>query len=457
MLWAVTGTQLIWFGIDSSTGSRPARDLVAEYTITTVVTAMLWLAALRWLGTRDHRVIGTEATEYKRVLDASLRLFGGLAIGAFLFHFELARGYFLTALPLGLILLFASRWMWRRWLHAQRRAGRYTYKVLIVGSPSSALHLATELARHPDAGYTVVGALVSSEQAAKQLDGFSAPVYSGLDDVLSVVESSGADTVAVTSSDDLPPGKVRQLSWGLEAGRQHIIVAPSLTDIAGPRIHTRPVAGLPLLHVETPRFEGGKVVTKRLFDIVVSGALILVLSGLFLITGLLVKLTSRGPVFYRQQRIGLNGEPFGMLKFRSMRPNADAELAALLEAQGTSDKPLFKVKNDPRITPIGQILRKYSLDELPQLINVFLGDMSLVGPRPQIAGEVALYDNAARRRLLLKPGMSGLWQISGRSSLSWEDAIRLDLYYVENWSITGDVIILWKTVRAVFAPGEDAA
>ncbi|MCU1570005.1 MAG: sugar transferase [Naasia sp.] len=457
VIWAVIGTEFIWFGFDAGQAAVDGTTrLAVNYTFVSILIACLWLAALKWSGTRDHRVIGTEFTEYRRVVRASFSVFGAIAIGAYLLEIDLARGYFLTALPLGLIVIFASRWMWRQWLRVQRRSGGYSFNVLIVGSAVSAAHLATELARQPDAGYRVVGACIPNASPSAVLAGSAVPVWSDLDDIVSIVAESGADTVAITSSDELPPYRVRQLSWSLEAGRQHIVVAPSLTDIAGPRIHTRPVAGLPLLHVETPRFEGGKVVAKRVFDLVVSGVLVLLLSPILLGLAALVKLTSPGPVFYRQERIGQNGQPFGMMKFRSMRPNADKELAALLAAQGTSEKPLFKIQNDPRITPIGRVLRKYSLDELPQLLNVVWGDMSLVGPRPQIAGEVALYDTAAERRLLLKPGMSGLWQVSGRSSLSWEDAIRLDLYYVENWSITGDLIILWKTARAVVAPGADA-
>jgi lipopolysaccharide/colanic/teichoic acid biosynthesis glycosyltransferase len=216
------------------------------------------------------------------------------------------------------------------------------------------------------------------------------------------------------------------------------------------------VAGLPLIHVETPRFEGGKHFAKRAFDIAGSSALIVALSPMLMALSMIVAASSAGPVFYKQDRVGLNGECFRMLKFRSMRMNADEELPALLKQQGRGDSPLFKVENDPRVTPIGRLLRRHSLDEFPQLLNVLLGHMSLVGPRPQREEEVALYDSAAHRRLLLKPGMSGLWQVGGRSSLSWEDSIRLDLYYVENWSITGDVVILWRTLKAVLRPGADA-
>ncbi|MFD1715604.1 sugar transferase [Amnibacterium flavum] len=457
VIWAVAGTQLLWFGLGQEPlATRTTEPVAVSYFVVSVIVALLWTLILHMSGSRDHRVIGAEFTEYRRVINASLALFGGLALIAYLFQIDLARGYFLTALPLGLIALLATRWSWRQWLNLQRRTGAFSFRVVLVGSQASVVHLAAELAREPSAGYHVVGALIPDSDPPKIIPGTHIRVWSDLDEIHSAMDEVGADTVAITGNADISPERLRQLSWSLEPARRHLVVAPSLTDIAGPRIHTRPVAGLPLIHVETPRFDGSKVVRKRIFDVLGSGALVLALSPLLLGIALLVKLSSPGPVFYRQERIGLNGVPFGMLKFRSMRPGADAELAALLAAQGTSDKPLFKVKNDPRITPIGRILRKYSLDELPQLLNVVLGDMSLVGPRPQIAGEVALYDSSAERRLLLKPGMSGLWQVSGRSSLSWEDAIRLDLYYVENWSITGDVIILWRTARAVVAPGEDA-
>ena len=221
--------------------------------------------------------------------------------------------------------------------------------------------------------------------------------------------------------------------------------------MAGSRIHTRPVSGLPLIHVETPSYDGPRRFAKRAFDLVFATGLTVLLAPLFLVTALLIKLSSRGPVFYGQERIGLSGEPFTMLKFRSMVTDADARHAALVAEHGGGSTPLFKLKHDPRITPIGRFIRRYSIDELPQLLNVFAGDMSLVGPRPQVDGEVRLYDSKASRRLAVKPGMSGLWQVSGRSNLTWEDSIRLDLYYVENWSVTSDLVILLRTARAVLA------
>jgi exopolysaccharide biosynthesis polyprenyl glycosylphosphotransferase len=276
-------------------------------------------------------------------------------------------------------------------------------------------------------------------------------VESRIEEILDVILTTDVDAVAVSAGVNMHPRDLRQLGWELAARDIGMILAPALTDIAGPRIHTQPVAGLPLIHVSTPKLTGGKKVAKRAFDIAGAGLILTLLAPLFLVLSLLVYLTDRGPVFYKQERIGLRGTTFNMLKFRSMKVEADAQLASLLLAQGSNDKPLFKIENDPRITPLGKYLRKYSLDELPQLLNVLGGSMSLVGPRPQREGEVALYDDAAHRRLYVSPGMSGLWQVSGRSNLSWEESIRLDLYYVENWSLTGDVVILFKTFKAVFA------
>lgn len=456
LAWVTFGVQIAWFGLDSRAVSGSPADLALGYTTVSVVLIAAWMIVLALYDTRSPRYVGTGAGEYRRIVDSAIRLFALVAIIAYVFKLDIARGYVFIAFPLGVLVLLLTRWMWRQWLNAQRRAGRYSANVVLVGSAASVEHIARELARFPEEGYRVVGACVPSMEIGSLLPRTGVPVLGRIADAVAALRSTGADTVVVTSSDDLGAQAVRELSWELEGGREHLIVAPSLTDVNGPRIHTRPVAGLPLIHVEMPRYEGSTLFAKRAFDVIGSTVLIAALSPVLIVLALAVKLTSPGPVLYRQERIGLNGRPFDMLKFRSMRVNADDELAALLAQQGSSDKPLFKVTNDPRVTSIGHVLRKHSLDEFPQLFNVFLGSMSLVGPRPQREGEVALYDDAAHRRLLLKPGMSGLWQVSGRSALSWEDAIRLDLYYVENWSITADLAILWKTVRAVLAPGNEA-
>lgn len=459
LVWVVFGVQFLWLGNDGDATSirQPGEaPLVVNYTIISIVLTGLWVLALRLGGTRNYRVVGQGSTEYKLVADASGRLFGLVAIVAFIFKIDLARGYILLAFPVGILVLLFFRWAWRQWLAVEREQGRFASNVLLIGSEQSVRHIAAQLARDTSAGYRVVGAWVKGVPAGAAIDGVPVRTSEESASIVEALDSFAADTVVVTSSDALTAEELRELSWQLIPGVHHLVLAPSLTDVGGPRIHTRPVAGLPLIHVETPRSEGWKKYGKRGLDIVGSVAMLLVLSLPLLGVALLVKATSRGPVFYRQERVGLNGQPFEMLKFRSMRENADAELQSLLAAQGTEGTPLFKVKNDPRITPIGRFLRKFSVDEFPQLINVLRGEMSLVGPRPQREAEVALYDNVAYRRLLIKPGMSGLWQVSGRSELSWEDAIRLDLFYVENWSFIGDIVILWRTLHAVLRPGKSA-
>src|SRR3954452_21943820 len=212
-VWAVTGTQLIWFGFDSSRLVRSSANLALNYTAFSVLIALLWVASLSWFGSHDPRTIGTETTEYKTVVDASLRLFGGVAIAAFLLRLDLARGYFLLALPFGLLAILSSRWMWRQWLRVQRREGSFSFSVLVVGSASSVAPLARELARHPEAGYVVAGVCVPTRHAAGQLAGLGVPVWTGLDDLPALIRDIGVDTVAITSSDHLPPERVRQLSW----------------------------------------------------------------------------------------------------------------------------------------------------------------------------------------------------------------------------------------------------
>ncbi|MGN6503338.1 MAG: sugar transferase [Pseudolysinimonas sp.] len=450
VLLATASTHLLWFGFDHVEVST-ASEFGLDYVTFSAALVVAWMLALIVAGTRDSRILGTDSTEYRRIINATLALFGTIAVLGAMTQTDVARGYLLTAFPLGMVLLVFSRWMWRRWLHARRKRGEFAFRVLLVGSARAVRELIDSLAIRTDAGYRVVAAVITDGPAEGLVD--DVPVYVPADDFSNALAAANPDTVIVVGS-DASAARINDLSWRLDPGQQ-LVVAPQLVGVAGSRIHTRPVSGLPLIHVETPSYDGPKRFAKRAFDLVFASGLVLVLSPLFLVTALLIKLTSRGPVFYGQERIGLSGEPFTMLKFRSMVTDADAHLAELLTAQGTGDRPLFKVKDDPRVTRVGRVLRRYSIDELPQLLNVLKGDMSLVGPRPQRDGEVRLYDSKAGRRLVVKPGMSGLWQVSGRSNLSWEDAIRLDLYYVENWSITNDLIILLRTARAVV--GADGA
>ncbi|TQS92785.1 sugar transferase [Arthrobacter sp. TS-15] len=452
VIWAVIGAYGVRFGFsDITVGTAPD----ADYLLLSALLAIGWWLMLEFWGSRESKVLGSGSDEYKRVLAASGWLFGFVAIVSYSFKIDTARGYVGLAFPAGALGLLAVRWLVRQHLSLERAKGKSSSRVLIIGGPHSAAHLIRSLRSVPEAGYKPVAAHLPGALEGTLLPGDHTVPVTGVQadfkTMLSVIESSNVDAVAISAGVNLHPSDLRRLGWELAARDIGMILAPALTDIAGPRIHTQPVAGLPLIHVSTPKLTGGKKVAKRAFDLAVAGTLVVCLSPVFLILGLLVRLTDPGPIFYRQERIGLRGSTFNMLKFRSMKVDADAQLQALLQAQGSGGTPLFKVDNDPRITPLGRVLRKYSLDELPQLLNVLGGSMSLVGPRPQREGEVALYDDAAHRRLYVSPGMSGLWQVSGRSNLSWEESIRLDLYYVENWSLMGDILILLKTFKAVFA------
>ncbi|MGA0986404.1 MAG: sugar transferase, partial [Candidatus Nanopelagicales bacterium] len=272
--------------------------------------------------------------------------------------------------------------------------------------------------------------------------------------VAKLAAEENCDVILVSQSADVSAFDLRKLGWALEDSQIRLVVAPAVTEIAGPRLKVSNVEGLPLLHVEQPTFSGPARFTKRLVDIF--GAIIglVVLFPIFLIICIVIKLSDRGPVFYIQNRVRQENKIFGVYKFRTMLVGAHKLRDEIMQQTG-KDLRLAKDPNDPRITKPGKFLRRWSIDELPQLINVIKGEMSLVGPRPPLAEEVEQYESAEKRRLLVKPGLTGLWQVSGRSELDWEDAVRLDLYYVENWSLTLDFLIMLRTVAAVFR-GEGA-
>lgn len=455
---AIVGVVSLTFGLVLAANGQvvilwPEGPAISYPAFMTWVT-ITWLLCLDVFDTRDDRNVGQGVTEYRRIVNASLVTFAVIVIVAFFLRTELSRPLFVTVLPAGLVLLILSRWVWRQWLRRRQAKDHFVYRAIVVGEPGNTAHIVNAIKRAPGTGFHLVGALTPGEDSSGTVAGI--PVLGGFGHLIDVIKRERIDTLILSGSDELPPRAMRALGWQLADRDVQLVVAPALTDVAGPRVHSRPVAGLPLIHVTFPTLEGGRRFAKRALDIVGSSLLIVMFSPILIGVALAVRLGSPGPILYSQERIGRRGQPFGMLKFRSMVQDADDQLASLLDAQGTSDEPLFKVMNDPRITPVGRTLRKYSLDELPQLFNVLAGRMSLVGPRPQRAPEVALYDDAAHRRLLVKPGMSGLWQVSGRSKLSWEDTVRLDLYYVENWSFTQDIIILFRTIRAVIKPGDSA-
>ncbi len=450
VVWAVVGAFLIRFGVDPDI-STTGQDL--SYVWLSVLLAVAWWLMLGAWNSRQSHILGSGPDEYKRVGAASLWLFGIVAIVSYLFRIDTARGYVGLALPVGLLGLLLGRWLIRQHLSIKRGQGRSMSRLLLVGGPGAVSHLAASLhgARH--AGYLPVGVYMPGVEININIESNSGlKILGNKPDTKSIVaalDACGADAVALSAGVQLHPQTLRHLGWELAARNIGLIMAPALTDIAGPRIHTQQVAGLPLIHVTTPTLEGGQRVAKRLFDIGAAGLLLLMASPAMILVALLIKLDSAGPVLFRQERVGIEGNPFFMIKFRSMVADAEGRLADLARKNEGSG-PLFKIKNDPRVTRVGGFLRRLSIDELPQLLNVLQGSMSLVGPRPPLPREVEAYESDVRRRLLVKPGLTGLWQVSGRSNLSWQDSVRLDLYYVENWSLAGDLVIILRTVRAVF-------
>lgn len=454
---AVFGAQQMRFGFPSV--ADPVGRFGTPAVAVSAVFAFAWIVALRVVQSTDKRIVGSGPEEYSRIVRASLAVFGLLAIVDLLFKWDIARGMLAIALPAGTLGLLLARWVWR-WNLARRRRHRQSMnRVLIVGTPTSAGPLITHLDKSPSLGFEVVGLCVPPGHPARHRDVVTIgdrnmPVFGDCDDARDGVAKSAATAVAVTCAETLGHSVMRELSWDLEGMHVDMLVAPGVADVAGPRMMVRPVAGLPLLHIDKPRYEGANKFFKAAFDRLGAAAILLVAAPVMMACAIAVKASSRGPIFYRAERIGLNNAPFQMWKFRTMVDGADQQklaLATLNEGAGV----LFKMKDDPRITPVGKFLRRYSFDELPQLFNVLGGSMSLVGPRPPLRSEVEQYSGLVSRRMLVRPGITGLWQVSGRSDLSWEESVRLDLSYVENWSIMQDAMILWRTAKAVV--GSDGA
>jgi exopolysaccharide biosynthesis polyprenyl glycosylphosphotransferase len=406
-----------------------------------------WVVALQYCGGYEIRHLATGPEEAKRVLRATAITVSVLAIACYAFKAPIARGFVIGVIPLGAVFLLAHRALVRRVVAAQRERGAWTHRILAVGTTESVAGLLAVTERAKSAGLKVVGVCVEDAEVGTTL-GSDVPVLGGVFDAAEQARHVRADVVAVTGS-GLGPTSVRELGWQLEGTGCGLVMAPALTEIAGTRMHISPVEGLPLVWLEQPQLGRLPRFVKRSVDIVGGLGLLLLASPVLLFTAAAIKINSRGPVFFRQRRLGINGGEFSILKFRSMYTGAEdqrAEIMGLNEQDGAG--VLFKIRADPRITTVGRWIRKFSIDELPQLVHVVTGTMSLVGPRPLAAAD-STYTGSARRRLLVRPGLTGLWQISGRSELSWDDAVRLDLYYVENWSLGLDMSILVRTVFAV--------
>jgi exopolysaccharide biosynthesis polyprenyl glycosylphosphotransferase len=429
---------------------RP-RYAPAPYLAISLALPLLWLVTVALAGGYDSRFIGVGTDEFRKILNAGVCLTAVVAVLAYATKTEIARGYVVIALPCTTLFDLCARYWLRKRLHKLRRLGDCTRRVVAVGHASVVANLAAELRRGTYHGLSVVAACLAGppdQQGSAEIAGI--PAVAGLGNVPEVVQMFGADTVAVLACPEMSGVQLRDLAWELEKTDTDLCVAPALLDVAGPRTTIRPVAGLPLLHLDHPEFTGARRVIKTAFDRATALTALILTAPLFAFAALAIKLGDGGPVLFRQTRVGKDGQTFTVLKFRTMVLNAE-ERKAQLTGHNDTDGVLFKIRKDPRVTTVGGWLRRWSLDELPQLVNVLLGDMSMVGPRPALPEEAARYGDHVRRRLMVKPGITGLWQVNGRSDLPWDESVRLDLRYVENWSIVLDLQILWKTFSAVIS------
>ncbi len=450
LLDAALVTAAVTLGVVVRFGQIPHMQRASEATA--LILAPTWIALLAISRAYERERVGSGTEQFKAIFEASVRMTALTAFFVYLTKSQVSRGFFLIALPVGFLALIAGRLAARAMLHRARRRGRCLHRVLAVGHVDDIDHLVTQLGRGDHHGLRVVGACTASNKTGHD----PAEIVGGIrvlgapSEARKVAAEVRADTVAVTSARVLGREGLRRLAWQLEGTDIALLLSPELTDVAGPRVNIRPVGGLPLLQVTEPKFSGAGRLAKGAFDRILAVLILLVISPVLLAIAIAIKLDSRGTVFFRQTRSGIGGQDFRLVKFRSMVPAAEKLLIDLTD-KNESGGVLFKIRGDPRITSVGRILRRYSLDELPQLWNVVTGKMSLVGPRPPLPAEVERYGDDVRRRLLVKPGLTGLWQVSGRSDLTWEESVRLDLYYVENWSFVLDLTILLKTVGAVAA------
>ncbi|WP_237706795.1 sugar transferase [Kribbella flavida] len=430
-------------GVSVALLTRFGYHVGSGYLVISSLLPLAWVIGVALAKGYDARYFAAGPEELRSLLRAGVGLTAAIAIASYATRSEIARGFVVLAIPVTVLAALVLRYALRKDLHRHRLRGRCMHRVLVVGRAGPAATLCEHLESRRSDGFRVVA-------TCRPRGDVRSGVTDELDasDILAAVDRHAVDVVAVATDPELAGQSLRRLSWALEQRGVELIVSPGIIEVAGPRISVRPVAGLSLLHLERPAVSGGPHLLKAVFDRVLAAGLIMVLSPLFIGLTLAVKLSSPGPVLFRQQRVGRAGAEFTMLKFRSMYADAEqrlGDLYALSDGNGVA----FKMRDDPRMTPLGRWIRRFSLDELPQLFNVLRGEMSLVGPRPPLAEEVALYAADDSRRMLVKPGMTGLWQVSGRSDLSWDESVRLDLRYVDNWSMTLDLLILWKTLRAV--------
>ena len=446
--WAAVGGDLLaaMIGISIALLTRFGYHVGSSYLLISSLLPLAWVGVVALSKGYDSRYFGAGPDEFRSLLRSGVGLTAAVALASYATKTEIARGFVVLAIPVIVGTALVLRYGLRKDLHRHRLRGRCMHRVLVVGRTGPAATLCEHLESRPTDGFRVVA--TCRPRGDSRSSGALQPDELDEADILAAVDRHAVDVVAVATDPELAGQSLRRLSWALEQRGVELIVSPGIIEVAGPRISIRPVAGLSLLHLERPSVSGGPHLMKAIFDRTLALGMLILLAPLMIGLTFAVKLSSPGPVLFRQRRVGKGGAEFTMLKFRSMYADAEARLGDLY-ALSDGNGVIFKMRDDPRMTPLGRLIRRFSLDEVPQLFNVLRGDMSLVGPRPPLSEEVALYAADDSRRMLVKPGITGLWQVSGRSDLSWDESVRLDLRYVDNWSMTLDLLILWKTARAV--------
>jgi exopolysaccharide biosynthesis polyprenyl glycosylphosphotransferase len=434
--------------------ARTAQDAMASIPwVIYLLLVGVWVASLAAQGAYATRFAGAGNEEYRAVFRAAGFLVAMLACTSFFFHVPFSRAVVAVAVPVMLVLSTGGRWALRRTIARQRASGAWLQATLLVGDVGAVRDMADHIVNDPsESGMWVVGACVSDlgDPGVAELRANGIPVLGSQHDTLDVVERCGVEAVAVASNPEMNGQALRRLGWSLEQQDVDLLISPGIVEVAGPRLTMRPAAGVPMLHVERPVSSGLRYGIKLLADRLIALLLIILASPVLIGIAVMVRRDSSGPALFTQNRVGEGGRTFRMIKFRTMVVDAEARLAEIAPEQDDGNGILFKMRTDPRVTRVGAVLRRFSLDELPQLFNVLRGEMSLVGPRPPLPSEVDTYESDAVRRLRVRPGMTGLWQVSGRSDLSWGDSVRLDLWYVDNWSLALDAQILFRTANAVF-------
>ncbi len=402
--------------------------------------AML-LAWAFWFGRArmySARFITRRADEVRRIFDAGMLVAASIAVSSFVFDWSIRRWWLVLAVAFAAVALTLEREVMRRRYDRMRVSGKFRRDVLMIGDNHESEQLERMFAEEPKLGYNIVETIDPKQaENPQQL----------VTTVLAAARAANATGVIVAATGIETKASNRLIRDLIDAGI-HVELSSTLADIAPKRLTVRPLGRFPVVYVEPVQRHGWRAVAKRTFDVVVASLALLAASPVLAVLALLIKRGSEGPIVFRQSRVGKDGIPFEVLKFRTMVVNAEEILADLME-HNEGAGPLFKMKDDPRITKTGAFLRKTSLDELPQLWNVVRGEMSLVGPRPALASEMAEWDADLYGRLRVKPGITGMWQVSGRSSTTFEEYTRLDLYYVDNWSLVVDLAILAKTIPAV--------